>query len=154
MKLELFFRGDWLCAVIEGEKCAHAVKPVWASPLSRANRYMAILDSKDKEFAFLSDPQRELDATSWQNVQSELRKRDFTARISRIESANEEGGAAYWSAQTDRGPRDFVTNNHSQNALWFGDNRLLLLDADGNRFEIPDISRLDARSRAFIEGIL
>jgi len=30
--------------------------------------------------------------------------------------------------------------------IWLSDTRLLILDVDSNRFEIPDYTRLDARS--------
>jgi hypothetical protein len=56
--------------------------------------------------------------------------------------------------ETDRGRRDFVTQNLQENALWFSCTHLLLLDVDGNRFEIPNLEGLDAKSRAVIDAIL
>jgi hypothetical protein len=69
-------------------------------------------------------------------------------------SAKQEFGATYWSVDTDRGPRDFVTQNLQENAMWFSDVHLLLVDMDGNRFEIVDTTALDARSRHWVEIIL
>ncbi|BCM91408.1 hypothetical protein IAD21_03280 [Abditibacteriota bacterium] len=154
MKIELFRREQWLCAHIEGEKCAWNVRPVWASPLSRPNRYLALLDSKDKEFALIVNPQEELDADSWSIAQEEMKRRDLTARVARIESVREDGGAAYFVVETDRGRREFVANNLSTNALFYGESRLMLLDVDGNRFDFPDLEALDERSRALLDGIL
>ena len=65
-----------------------------------------------------------------------------------------EYGATYCQVQSDRGERDFVTQSLQENALWLSPTHLLLLDVDGNRFEIPDVTALDARSRAYIETIL
>ena len=152
MKIELFFREQLLCAVLE-DRCAWGVKPVWASPLSRPNRFLALLDSKGKEVALLPDLQSELDAASWSAVQQEMKLRDLTARVTGIESAHEDGGVAYFVVETDRGRRELVANNLAQNALYFGD-RLLLLDTDGNRFDFPDLRALDERSRALLDGIL
>lgn len=152
MKIELFFREQSLCAHLE-DRCAWNVKPVWASPLSRPNRFLALLDSKDKEVALIPDPHIELDAASWQAVQQEMKLRDLTARVTGIESAREDGGVAYFVVETDRGRRELVANNLSTNALYFGD-RLLLLDTDGNRFDFPDLNSLDERSRALLDGIL
>jgi hypothetical protein len=155
MKIELFHQPPTrLCAQIEGEKCFIGVKPVWASPLSRPRQYLALLDAKGEDIVMLSEPEKELSSASWQAVQAEIRRRDLTSRVSRIESAREDNGAAYFSVETDRGRRDFVATNLSTNAIWFGENRLLFIDTEGNRFEIEDLAALDGRSRTFIEGIL
>jgi len=55
---------------------------------------------------------------------------------------------------TDRGTREFVTQSLQENALWLSPTHLLLLDVDGNRFEIPNTESLNMRSRAFIGAIL
>jgi hypothetical protein len=155
MKIELFFQPPTrLCAQIDDEKCVIGVKPVWASPLSRPGQYLSILDPKGEDLVMLFDPQQELSSASWQAVQVEIRRRDLTSRVSRLVSAREDNGAVYFSVSTDRGERDFVCTNLSTNAIWFGENRLLLLDTEGNRFEIEDMRGLDTRSRTLIEGIL
>lgn len=153
--INLFFQPETrLCAEIEGEKCIWDIKPAWAAPLSRPGRYLALLDAKGEEVALLVEPQRELSPASWDAAQSEMRRRDLTSRVSRIESAREDNGAAYFSVATDRGARDFVATNLSTNAIWFGENRLLFIDAQGNRFEIEDLTALDARSQSLIAAIL
>ena len=155
MKIQLFFQPEnRLCAHIEGEKCVMGVKPVWASPLSRPNQYLALLDSKGADFALLKTPQNELSGDSWKAAQAEIRRRDLTAKIDSLESASEDNGVAYFVAHTDRGRREFVVTNLSTNAIWFGEGRLLLIDAEGNRFEVADIEGLDAKSRGMIDGIL
>ncbi len=129
------------------------VKPAWPAPLSRPHTYLALLNSKDEEIALLPQPS-ELPPASWDAVQRELRGRYLTATVQSISEAREEFGATYWTVQTDRGQRDFVTQNLQENAQWFSDTHLLLLDVDGNRFEIPDIEALDARSRNLLGSIV
>jgi hypothetical protein len=155
MKIELFFQPEnRLCAQIDDEKCVLGVKPVWAAPLSRSHRYLAILDPKGEDIVLLTEPKQELSEESWRVAQIDMRRRDLTSRIQSLESAREDGGAVYFSAQTDRGARDFVCTNLAANAIWFGEDRLLLVDAEGNRFEIESVSGLDTKSRTLIEGIL
>jgi hypothetical protein len=129
------------------------VKPVWAAPISRPKAYLALLDGKGEEIAMLSDPGA-LPADSWAAVQRELRQRNLTALVTAVAHARQEFGATYRTVETDRGGREFVTQNLQENALWFSDTHLVLLDVDGNRFEIPDVSALDARSRAYVTMIL
>lgn len=135
------------------EKSYPTVKPVWAAPLSRPNRYLALLDGKGNEITTLADPQ-ELGRDSWEAVQAELHRRYLTAVVTAVTGAKVEFGATYWSAETNRGPRDFVTQSLQENAQWLSPQHLLLIDVDGNRFEITDVSALDMRSRHFISAIL
>jgi hypothetical protein len=152
--MKLFYHASRLRLTIEGEKSYPTVKPAWAAPLSRPGKYLALLDGKDKEIALLADPGEKLDEASWRAVQDELRVRYLTSRVQSVRSAKQEFGATYWSVESDRGARDFVTQNLQENAQWLGDDHLLLIDVDGNRFEIASVRALDDRSRALLEEIL
>ncbi len=145
---------DRLRLTVGSEKSYHTVKPVWAAPLSRPNHYLALLDGKGNEIVMMTDPEAKLSPASWEAVQAELRRRYLTATVEAITSARVEYGATYWRADTDRGGREFVTQSLQENAQWLSPEHLLLIDVDGNRFEIPDVNALDARSRAFISAIL
>ena len=152
--MKLFYEPKERLRLTVGEEKSYlTVKPVWAAPISRPNGYLALLDGKGEEIAMLPDP-RALPADSWEAVQRELRQRNLTALVTAVMSARQEFGATYWTVATDRGEREFVTQNLQENALWFSDTHLLLLDVDGNRFEIPDVSALDPRSRGYITVIL
>jgi hypothetical protein len=155
LKIELFYEPkERLRATIEGDRSYLTVKPVWASPLTRPNAYLCLLDGKNEPVAMFADPKQELSDASFQAIQEELRRRDLTARVSAVTGARQEFGATYWSVETDRGPRDFVSQNLSESALWFGENHVLLMDVEGNRFEIVDLEQLDSRSRALVDSIL
>lgn len=136
-----------------GTQSWHTVKPAWASPLNHPNRYLALLNGKSEEIVMLADP-TELPAESWAALQAELNRRYLTAQIESITDASAEFGATYWHVETDRGHRDFVTQSLQENVQWLGHGHLLLIDVDGNRFEIRDVSALDARSRGLIERLL
>src|SRR4028119_878693 len=152
--LKLFYHPEErLRLTVRDDKSYLSVKPVWVAPLSRPDTYLALLDGKDKEITLLPDP-NQLPHDSLAAVRHELRRRYLTATVRAVHSAREEFGATYWSVETDRGSRDFVTQNLQENAQWFSETHLLLLDVDGNRFELPDINALDARSRTLLDGIL
>jgi hypothetical protein len=144
---------DRLRLTVKDDRSYLSVKPAWAAPLSRPDTYLALLDGKETEIMTLVQPDA-LDTDSWRAVQSELRQRYLTATVQSVVDARQEYGATYWSVETDRGARDFVTQSLQENAQWFSDTHLLLLDVDGNRFEITDTSALDPRSRALLDGIL
>lgn len=129
------------------------VKPMWAAPLSRPNQYLALLDGKDEEITTIVDP-KSLTAESLAAVEKEIRARYLSATVKQIVDARVEFGATYWIVDTDRGRREFVTQSLQENAQWLGEQQLLLLDVDGNRFEIPDVGALDEKSQQFLDAIL
>ncbi len=150
----LFFApGNQLRLTIEGELSYPAVKPVWAAPLSRPGKHLVLLDGKGQEIVMLENPEI-LEKESWEAVQTELRRRYLSASVLSVASARVEYGATYWNVETDRGRREFVTQNLQENAVWLSPDHLLLIDVDGNRFEIPDASKLDKRSQRFLKAIL
>ena len=87
-------------------------------------------------------------------VDEELERRYLTSIIEQVRSVRNEFGTSYWDVTTNRGEREFVVQNVAENAQWLGEYRLLLLDVDGNRFEIPDMQRLDQRSLGYVEQVL
>jgi hypothetical protein len=155
LEIQLFFAPkDRLRLTIGTERSYPTVKPVWAAPLSRPKHYLTLLDAKGNEITMVPDPAEMLTPASWAAVQAELRRRYLTATVMAITAAKVEYGATYWHAVTDRGERDFVTQSLQENAQWLSPVHLLFIDVDGNRFEIPDVQALDARSRAYIGAIL
>lgn len=135
------------------EKSFLVVKPIWSAPLSHPGRFLSLVDGKGDEIAMLPDP-KELPESSYRSLEVELKRRYLTSTILAIEHAKVEFGATYWTVQTDRGRRDFVTQSLQENAQWLGEDHLLLVDVDGNRFEIPDVAALDETSRVYVETIL
>ncbi len=153
-ELKLFYSPkERLRLTIGEDRSYHTVKPVWAAPLTRPGKYLTLLDGKGAEIAMVEDLSQ-LPQESLAEVEYELRQRYLTATISSILSARQEYGATYWRVTTDRGEREFVTQNLQENAMWISDTHLMLLDVDGNRFEITDTAVLDPRSRGLIHAIL
>ncbi len=153
--LKLFHQPkDRLRLTVGEEKSYITVKPAWAAPLSFPNQFLALLDGKGNEILTLHEPATDLEPSSYNALMEEVKKRYLTSQIVKIEEAKVEFGATYWHVVTERGQRDFVTQSLQENAQWLNDHHLLLIDVDGNRFEIPDVKNLDPVSVKLIETIL
>lgn len=152
--LELFHVGNTMCGTVANKLSHVSLKPVWAAPHSHGERFLALLNSKGDEVLLIESPRDNLSPESLAVLDSEFRRRDLTAQIVRITAARQEYGATYWTVQTDRGEREFVTQNLAENAQWYGENHLVLLDVDGNRFQCDNVEGLDAASRAYLDSIL
>lgn len=152
--IRLFREPPWVLRLtIESDRSYIKVRVVCAAPLSQPDRYICLLDEKNEVICTVEDP-IDLDAVSQRIVKEEIEQRYMTAVIKRVDSLRSEFGVSYWEVQTDRGDREFVVRNVSENAQWITDRRLLLLDVDGNRFEISNLEVLDKKSRGLIEMVL
>ena len=153
-RIRLFREPPWTLRLsIEGDRSYLKVKVVRAAPLSYPDRYISLLDGKDEEICMVDDLDA-LDAETRAIIEEELERRYLTSVIERIDSLRSEFGTSYWEVKTNRGPREFVVQNVAESAQWLGDRRLLLVDVDGNRFEIPDLDLLDKRSLGFVQQVL
>jgi len=129
------------------------VVPAWAAPLTNPDRYLCFLNPKGEEVTMV-ESLNVLDESSRSAVEFAIAQRYLTSRIERILEARVEFGATYWTVQTNRGVREFVAQSLQENAQWMGENHLLLIDIDGNRFEILDTTVMDAQSQKYIDTIL
>ena len=152
--IRLFREPPWrLRLTIDKDRSYTSVKIVRAAPLSLPDRYISFLDGKDEEICMVDDLS-ELGADVQTIISEELERRYLTSIIEDVRSVRNEFGTSYWDVHTDRGDREFVVQNVAENAQWLGDYRLLLVDVDGNRFEIPDMQALDKRSLGLVEQVL
>jgi hypothetical protein len=149
------FRGPYgvLRCTLDGVQSVLRVKVVRAFPLSERERWISILDAKNKEVCLIEDPDQ-LDPGSRRLVEEELEQHYRIAEIVRINSIRNEYRTMYWDVETDRGRREFIVKWTSDTVLWPGPRELLLVDIDTNRFHITDIQRLDAHSRSQLSVLL
>ena len=150
--MKLFYEPEGRLRLTLDDHSVVTVKPAWASPLSPPGRDLALLDGKGKEVLMVSVPEKEFSSENWAVVEQELKRRYLNSLVHRVLDVKTEFGATYWHVVTDRGEKDFVTQSLQENAQWLGPGHLLLIDVDGNRFEITDVEGLDSRSRELVRN--
>jgi hypothetical protein len=133
--------GGLLLTLPDGRSFA-GVQAVLAAPLTQPSRYICFLDSADQEIFMMRDLS-DLAPEDRLLVEDELRMRYITSVIQRIISLRREAGTLYWETETDRGFRELVVQSSDENVRWLSERCLLLIDVDGNRLKVPDISGLD-----------
>jgi len=79
---------------------------------------------------------------------------NLTTRITKVNSLSHQFGSAFWDVQTEKGHRQFVIRGTTEHVRWLSDDRILITDVHGNRFEILNMSALDRRSQDLIHLIL
>ena len=93
----------------------------------------------------------ELDDASRAVVEEELEWTYFAATITAVRNVEVRFHIPHWDVETDRGPRVFELRSSRRDIRILPGGRVLIRDADGNRYEIPDVRRLDPASTAVIE---
>ena len=140
-----------LCLQLDGS----AVLPVSARrvfPISAPDRFVVLADKEGEEIGILSNTSA-LDNASRDALAVELEREYFCGQITRVLSMT--GGRwqiQEWEVETDRGPRTFEIRSNRRDIRHLGGGRVLIRDADGNRFEIPNYRTLDRFSRDLVDG--
>ena len=112
--------------------------------------FISVMDGDKQEIGILRELEQ-FDADTKALLIKELTRRYYTPVIEKIYSMKERYGFSYWKVQTKDGEVSFTLQDTFRSMIHTGENRLLLLDVCGNRFEIPDVTALDRKSYKKIE---
>ena len=137
---------------VAGERCYLSVEIARSFPIDEEDHYLSVrnaLDEEHPEIGMIADVEA-LDPESRLVVQEELYRRYFVPRILHITRLKEEFGVLNFDVETDRGPREFSVRNPQEHLREIGDERMLVIDIDGCRYEIPDLRQLDRKSAAIL----
>lgn len=125
------------------------VEAIRSFPLTDSNKYISLLDNEEKEIGIIQDI-KQLPRESEKVLRSELQKRYFLPKITKIHSLDGEFGVTEWVVETNRGPVTFGMRTR-YDVVSLENGRVLIKDADGNRYEIENYHRLDPDSIALLE---
>jgi hypothetical protein len=125
------------------------VVPVPMFPISDAGRWVSMVGSDGHEIVCLEDPQQ-LPAEVRAVLEEELARREFVPIIERIVWVSGNSEPCEWQVETDRGPTQFVLKSE-EDVRRLGPHQILIVDAKGIRYQIPDLRDVDAKSRRIVE---
>ncbi|MFM7292849.1 MAG: DUF1854 domain-containing protein, partial [Planctomycetia bacterium] len=119
-----------------------------AFPVSAEAGPVAIVAVDGDELAWV-DSLSDLEPALRDLLDRELAQREFLPVIERIDAVTD-GEPTEWSVVTDRGPRRF-TVAHIDDIVYAPDGGACITDSVGVRYTIPQVSRLDSRSRRLLD---
>lgn len=131
-----------------GEKLT-ALEPRRLFPLSGLRNYITLLDSDLKEKAII----RSIDALMPESkavIEECLETYYLIPRITAVLNIVEKFGILKWTIMTDRGERTIRIKNRHSDIKTLYDGRILIRDANDNRYEIPDVNALDKHSQKLL----
>ena len=118
-------------------------------PITGLTKYIALMDSEGNEIAVIRDI-NDLMPESREVVENCLREYYMIPRITRFVKMSEKFKIWMWTAETDKGICTFEIRNHLTAIKPLYDGRVLIKDANDNRYEIPDVNVLDKHSKKLI----
>ena len=127
---------------------------IGSHPLSDPDRYLSIrgVEPKErsvamgKEFGLLRNWRR-VDPDSRRLVEAELQRRYLHPKVIAILSVRDYSGVQVCVFDTDRGKREVTLRDVRDNVVYLDQSRLLITDAEGNRYDIENVDELDPESR-------
>jgi hypothetical protein len=84
-------------------------------------------------------------------LEQELNRRYYAPVIEEIMQIKERYGFSYWHVKTKDGEVRFTLHDTYRSIIKAGEKRVIMLDVDGNRFQIPDVTALNRKSYKKIE---
>ena len=118
-------------------------------PITGLTKYIALMDSEGNEIAVIRDI-NDLMPESREVVENCLREYYMIPRITKFIKMSERFKIWMWTAETDKGICTFEIRNHHTAIKPLYDGRVLIKDANDNRYEIPDVNLLDKHSKKLI----
>ena len=112
--------------------------------------FISVLDDEQNEIGMI----RDLSVFAGETLEllkNELSRRYYAPIIKRIQSVKERYGFSYWRVTTEEGNVNFTLHDTFRSIIRAGEHRLIFMDVNGNRFEIPDTTALDRKSYKKIE---
>lgn len=144
---------DFLSLEYKGEVYRN-IKLHRAMPFKLPDDYISVQDMDSKEL-FLIRSLYEFSEEQALLMSWHLKKRYHTPKIIRLNNIKEKLGYLYFDITTEVGPKSFALRDASHNIRRIDDGkRIIIVDVDGNRYEIPDVSRMSAKDFRHIEPYL
>lgn len=134
------------------DRCYTRVDIRYVFPFSRPDSYLSI-GSGDEEVGLL----RDLDSLHPEQralVEDALARYYFQPVIQKIKSVKYIGSNLAWDVKTDHGQVEFVSRHPRHCVVPLDDGRYLLTDSERNRYVIPRLGEVDAKSRHMLLDLL
>jgi hypothetical protein len=119
-------------------------------PLSYTDKFISVCDCESVEIGIIPDTNVYPEEARELFIE-DIERRYFLPEITKIDSLKQEFGYVYWRVQTTAGEKKFITSKDASAIIALREIRILLIDLDGNRYNITDYTKLDSKSYRLIQ---
>ena len=144
--------GNLVLTNAQGERF-EGVVPVRAFPIHAPEEGVSLVDVDGHEVAWIADLGA-LDASTQEVLCQELTRREFMPVLQRIEAVSSFSTPCTWTVLTDRGQCEFVLRGDEDIRRIGTAHGLLISDAHGIHYLVPDQFALDTHSKKILDRFL
>jgi hypothetical protein len=152
-KCRFYINPNGFTALKTEDKDYRRVRLLRTLPLHRPFEYISVSDMDKNEIGIIRNA-ADFPPESREIIEKDLAARYYCPQISEIYSIDEKMGSFYFDVSIDGFKKTFGVKDISRNIKMLDSGAVMLTDADGNRFIIPDINALKPRTRRKIEPFL
>ena len=113
-------------------------------PITDLNRYITLLDEKEKEIALIKEIS-DLNEESAKAVNDCFKDFYMIPKITAVLEVNDKFGVLKWKVMTDRGEISFSIRNRHSDIKVLGKKRLFIRDSNDNRY-LGNINEFDSHT--------
>ncbi len=129
-----------------------------AFPLSGPEEFITLRELNENrepgtEIGMIRD-MRQLSPEKRALLKQELERRYFTPRIQKVTGLKDEYGYLYIDVDSTAGSKQLTVPNNTSHFIRLTSVRILIVDVDGNRYEIPDYQQMDKKSIKLLELVI
>ena len=122
-----------------------------AFPFELGFEYISVLDDEKNEIGMIYKVS-DFDEESRALIIKEIERKYYSPAIKEIKSLKERYGFSHWKVVLDDGrEQSFTMQDTYKNILHTGEDSIILVDVDSNRYTVKSISGLSAKSHRNIE---
>ena len=151
---KFFMKNGFLAMTVtdgEGEQTFDRVFLHRDFPFELLWSYVSVMGEDSKEVGLIYEI-TDFDEETAALLKTELERKYYAPTVVSIEGLKERYGFSYWRVTlTDGRSLNFTMQDTFRNIVKRGEDSLILLDVDGNRFVIESVAALDRRSYRRIE---
>lgn len=113
--------------------------------------YISVIGDENKEIGLIYNIE-DFDSETVALLKTEIERKYYSPVISEIRQVKERYGFSYWKAVADDDRKlSFTMQDTFRNIIHTGEDSIMLVDVDGNRYTIKNVSELDRKSYRKIE---
>ncbi|MBQ8837601.1 MAG: DUF1854 domain-containing protein [Clostridia bacterium] len=142
-----FERHDFVTVdmIAEDGKRTEELEPRRLFPVNDEDNYISLLDADGKEHGIIRSLSS-LDKKSRDLLREVLEEYYVVPKITEVIEVYEKGSINRWTVITDRGQCSFHIKTRYTDIKIYPNGRVLVRDTNDNRYEIPDVSKLNKAS--------
>ena len=146
--------GGFISLEFDGKKWER-VQVIRLFPFTEPDQFISIrtVEERSKEIGVIED-MKKVSKETRKMLEEQLKLHYFTPVIQKVLDIKDEYGYAYFHVMTDRGECRFTINMGGNAVVRLTDTRLLITDLDENRFEIPDVLKLNKKEQRKLDLFL